>query len=206
MTAIENITITITDTDIERTLKQSPFRDVCFRAFVFVVIASVATLTGIKHFDPLAYLDGVGRSVAPMLNIMGSIALILCIPALMTKDLEVALRNAQYRAMARGRLAGLSRRLASDLTLWSLGALIGLLTSLLIVMTKVQLRPDDYPPAAVTITWIVCLIIAMSMANIQIRLPRPTPLASLHPALVGLIYVGAFVFITYFGVVKAALV
>lgn len=204
MTAIEKITVT--DTETELSLKQSPFRDLCFRAVIFVVIASIATIKGIKHFDPLAYLDGLGHSVAPMLNILGSIAFILCIPALMTKDLEITLTNKKLRAIVRGRLAGYSRRLAADLTLWSFGALISMLTSLVIVMTQVPLASSDYAPAAITILWIVALIFAMSVANIQIRLLRPTPLASIHPGLITLIYVAAFLFITYFGVLNEALV
>lgn len=81
-----------------------------------------------------------------------------------------------------------------------------MLTSLVIVITQVPLASSDYAPAAVTILWIVALIFAMSVANIQIRLLRHTPLACIHPGLITLIYVAAFLFITYFGVLKEALV
>lgn len=200
MTAIESITIP--DTDVERSLKQSPFRDLCLRAVVFVAIATVATFGGIKHSDALTYLEGLGSSLAPMLNIMGSIALLLCIPALMTKDLEATLSNERYRAMTRSRLAGLSRRLASDLTLWTFGALVTLLTSLVIVVTQIPLQEGEVAAAAGTALWISVLIVVVSVANIQIRLPRPSPLACLHPGLIAFVYVAGFVFITYFGVVK----
>lgn len=198
MMAVENITLT--DTAFERTLKLSPLRDLFFRAVFFSAIASVATLIGITHFDPATYLGAVGHSAIPTLNIVGIIALLMSLVAQMTKDLEAAASQSErLKAMATGRLAGLSRRLSSDLTLWSFGVLISLLTSLLIVMTQAQLKPEDYRSLALNLPWVLGLIITMSAANILIRVPRPSPLACLHPGIVSLLYIGSLVFITYFG-------
>lgn len=169
-------------------------------------IASIAIIKGIKHFPPSHISICLGHSVTPMLNILGSIAFILCISALATKDLEVTLTTKKYRALVRGRLAGYSRRLAAYLTLWSFGVLITMLTSLVIVMAQAPLESSDYAPAAVTILWNVGMIVAMSVANIQIRLLRPTPLACIHPGFITLIYMAVFLFITYFDVLKEALV
>lgn len=197
--------IKIEESKFEKKLKQSLISDLCFRGVIWATISLLTAFIAIHQLpvDPLTYLERLGDSLTRLLNWLGSFALIISIPAIMSKDLEASIKDEKRKRFMNGWVAGFFRRLASDLTLWTLGALITLLTSLIAVMTQVPLKCTDYLPVIFTISWLVGLAAAVSVANIWVRTPSPTPhVGGWSPWGVAALYLAVLVFICYFGVFR----
>lgn len=173
-------------------LKKNLVRDLVFRALVWLIISGIATYFAIHtlNIQPLDYLDRMGKSLGRLVNSVGSASILLCVPALMFKDLEASIKNPKLKAfMGRG-FAGVIRRLAGDLSLWTLGAVITLSSSFLMVATIVEVKRSDYLPLGLFSITALMMITGVGAINFFVRRSAPTPLTTLtnNPILISLVY------------------
>lgn len=181
-------------------LKKNLVRDLVFRALVWLVISGIAAYFAIHtlNIQPLDYLDRMGKSLGRLVNSVGSVSILLCLPALMFKDLEASVKTPGYKAFMGGCFAGAIRRLAGDLSLWTLGAIITLSSSFLLVATIVKLQSSDYLPLFVFTATAVMMIAGIGAINFLVRRSAPTPLMTCtnNPTVISVVY----------GVITASLV
>lgn len=161
-------------------LKQNLIRDLLFRGLIWGAISLFAAYWSIHHLDinPLSYMDRMGGSLGGLLNRIGTFSILICVPALMFKDLEVRLQSLIWKERMRGCLAGFIRRLAGDLTLWTLGATLTILTSLLVVTWQAGNTWKDYAVAATFSASLIIMILAVGFFNIQVRREAESYLAN----------------------------
>jgi len=112
-------------------LKKALYRDLGFRALFWVCISVAAALVAMRHgqLPAVAYFQQVAKSIAPLLNIFSTLALIVVLIGLMFKDLEYADDARFGHTTAFGKFGGGVRRTAGDLSLWVLGAVVALLSA-----------------------------------------------------------------------------
>ncbi|WP_295520068.1 hypothetical protein [uncultured Stenotrophomonas sp.] len=116
-------------------LKEALYRDILFRVVVWAIVAGLATCyaRGSAEFTSIAHLQRVADSLAPMVNTIGVTAIVFSVVALALKDLENVSPGCWDQSSTAGRLGGIIRRLAGDLTLWVIGALVTLLSAVVFV-------------------------------------------------------------------------
>jgi len=161
-------------------LKKNLVRDLLFRALVWLIISGIAAYFAIHtlNIQPLDYLDQMGKSLGRLVNSVGSVSILLCLPALMFKDLEASVKTPRYKARMGGCFAGAIRRLAGDLSLWTLGAIITLTSSFLLVATIVKLNASDCVPLLVFTATAGVMIVGVGAINFLVRRSAATPLAT----------------------------
>lgn len=154
-------------------LKKNLVRDLVFRMTVWSIISGLAAHFALVELqgDPFEYLKRMGVSVGKLVNYLGSIAILLSVPALFLKDLEQSNAGSQVKEFSRGYAAGLIRRLAGDLTLWTLGAIVTMISSLLIVLIKIQymLTSEDFYPIVEILVILFLLLAVVSALNVWVR-------------------------------------
>lgn len=194
----------------EDALKKSLGKDLVFRISVWIIISFVGAYLSLHYFavDPLDYLSNLGKSILRLLNILGSFALIIGIPALMTKDMEQALIDSKHKEWTRGWSAGFVRRLAGDMALWSLGATVTLITSILVVATVVPLPSKDYSIAAFIVTCLLISAFMFAMTHFYIKRQGPSPLlvVTKNPLIVLITHISILVFIIYAGLISPIMI
>jgi hypothetical protein len=159
-------------------LKKNLVRDLAFRGLVWLVISGVAAYFAIHslNIQPLDYLDRMGKSLGRLINSIGSVSILLCLPALMFKDLEVCVKNPKCKAFVGGWLAGGIRRLAGDLSLWTLGAIITMASSFFIVAMMVEIKRSEYVLLGVFTLTVLMMVTGVGAINFFVRRSAPTPL------------------------------
>lgn len=160
-------------------LKDKLHRDLVFRCVVWITVPAIASYYAIRFesVDPLQLMMRTTETIMRILNILGSFALFLACAALMFKDLE-SCDNANWgQSTRRGYVGGVVRRMAGDLTLWSLGAVITILT---VTCVAISLARTSVPVLAllgvffvVLLTWLTVI----SLMNVLVRRSEPTPAA-----------------------------
>jgi hypothetical protein len=113
-------------------LKEKLWKDVLFRVFVSALISSVTCYFVFSRFqgDGTEYIEAVSNSLVPAFNLVGSIALNLILIAMLFKELETLdpLRFGSVSLV--GKFGGIFRRLAADLSLWMLSALVTIIAAM----------------------------------------------------------------------------
>lgn len=155
-------------------------RDLFFRGLVWTTVPAIASYYGIQfeHLEPLQFMMRTTDAVMRILDIVGSFAIFLAVAALMFKDLENRDCATWGQATKRGYFGGIVRRLAGDLTLWSLGALLTILT---VALVAIAFANTSLPVIAILIGFFVVLLTWLSVfcvMNIHVRREEPTPLVS----------------------------
>lgn len=151
----------------------------------------------VGSIDALQFMMRTTDTVMRMLNILGSISLFLSFAALMFKDLESCDNAAWGQNTKRGYFGGIVRRLAGDLTSWSLGAVLTIIT---VTFLAIVLANTSLLIVAVLVGFVVVLltwVFIIGGMNILVRRAEPTPLiAKLKTSsLVALAYVAMLVLI-----------
>lgn len=176
-------------------LKDKLHRDLVFRGMVWIAVPAIASYYAIRFesVDPLQLMMRTTETVMRILNILGSFALFLTCAALMFKDLE-SCDNANWGQNTRkGYVGGVVRRLAGDLTLWSLGAVLTILT-----VTGVAISLTNTPISILLGAFVIVLLMwltVISLMNVLVRRSEPTPVALKlkRPHFVALAYISALV-------------
>jgi len=178
-------------------LKNRLYRDLVFRGIVWISVPAIASYYAIRFesAEPLQFMIRTTETVMRIQNIVGAIALYLAIVALMFKDLEVC-DEAKWGQQTRiGRFGGVFRRVAGDLTLWSLGAVLTIVT---VTCLTIALADAPLPVIGLLGGFLMVLIIwvvVISFVNILVRRGRPTPVVEKFnkPNFIGLAYLSALV-------------
>jgi hypothetical protein len=157
-------------------LKANLIRDLAFRFIVSATISASATHIAIstRHISPISYFGLVSTTLAPIVNLFGSIAVGLCVLAMLFKDLE-AIAPAKFDQSTRTGIAGgIVRRLASDLSLWTFGAIVAVVVSSLAAAASIsdtQLSHKVFLLPVITI-W---LLVGTGLVNYFVRRGQPSP-------------------------------
>lgn len=182
-------------------LKRKLYRDLIFRTIVWAFISTLAAYYAIAvmAIDPLVYLDRMGKSLVKLVNSLGSAALLLCLPALLFKDLEEVVENQKIKNFMKGCFAGAIRRLAGDLSLWLLGAVVTMLSSFILVAFQVKIECKEYGAIALFTVVMFCLIIVTGGMNFFVRRVAPSPLLKItrNPTIISLMYLICMVALVY---------
>ncbi|MGN2438039.1 hypothetical protein [Pseudomonas syringae] len=190
--------------DFDDWLKEKLYRDLLFRAVVWASISVLAAYYAIDALGikPLDYFDRMQQSLGRMINGLGSVSLLLCLPALFFKDLEASVQKPKSGEFMKGRVAGFVRRLAGDLSLWSLGALITVFSSFILVLSRVEVKCTDYAAVVSFSSTLLVLICAIGVMNFLVRRVGPSPILQLTRNLkllvpAYLICMAAFMYVGY---------
>lgn len=167
-------------------LKQRLHRDILFRILVW---ASIAGLTASyasrdKAFTTVAYLQKTANALMPVVNTIGVAAIVLSVIALILKDLDHVAPVRWGQSTIAGRIGGAVRRLAGDLGLWVVGALVTLLSAVTF-LTLDAYRANALTPDNVQAIFVMYLVFMMFLAiiavvNVLVRRSKP-PLTTSHP-------------------------
>lgn len=113
-------------------LKEKLWRDVFFRILINALISGVTCYFVFSRFqgNGIEYIAAVSNSLVPAFNFVGSITLNIILIAMFFKELET-LDPLQFGAVSSlGKFGGIFRRLAGDLSLWMLGALVTIIAAM----------------------------------------------------------------------------
>ncbi|GFM66100.1 hypothetical protein PSCICJ_22180 [Pseudomonas cichorii] len=194
--------------DFDDWLKIKLYRDLIFRAIIWALISALAAYYAIAIMEiaPLDYLSRMLQSTVKMTNSLGSAALLLCLPALLFKDLEAVVENQKIKNNMKGSFAGIIRRLAGDLSLWLLGAAVTILSSFIVVAAQSKIEFKEYGVIALIAVTMFFLIIVIGGINYLVRRVAPTPLLLItrNPTIVFLIHL-AFMVVLGYDVLKSFL-
>lgn len=128
---------------------------------------------------------------------------IFCIPAMLLKDLEhVAPRYWSQDTIA-GRIGGVIRRLAGDLTLWILGAQITLLASLSVVAVYIH-KLDAWSDGAIQFVTLFAIVFVVSSAVfsvVSVWVRKKTSLVTSHQKFLNIFDTGWKVLGFYVGLI-----
>ncbi|WP_407276391.1 hypothetical protein [Halothiobacillus sp. DCM-1] len=188
------------DNEFDNLLKRKLYRDLLFRSVIWIGVASATGYLAVFYqgIKPLDYFERVSKTLAPLANTVGTFSLLLCVIAMMLKDLEATLTKPTLVAATRGYLGGVVRRLAGDLSLWTLGALMTLLATFLMALLNVTMASNEYASVGSLGFLLVVITILTAMANVYVRRAGPTPIVGSirNPILITLVYVAALAILT----------
>lgn len=170
--------MSIDSNEFDSWLKAKLYRDIIFRSIIWFGISFATGYLAILYrgISPIEYFRGMGDTLMPLVNTIGTFSLLLCVLALMLKDLEATLGCSRRVDATRGRLGGFIRRLAGDLSLWTLGAFVTITAAIVLVVLKSTIYPNDYAIIGVLILVLLVFIVAIATANIFVRRNGPTGL------------------------------
>lgn len=165
-------------------LKAELHRDILFRVFVW---ASISGLTAYyashdRSFTTIVYLKRAADTLGPVVNAIGIAAIALSGIALVLKDLEQVAPNTWGQSTPAGRIGGVARRLAGDLSLWVVGALVTLLSAVTYAAV------DAYRHGALTagnaqaifVMYFVFIVFLVVVAALNVFVRRAKPLLTIN--------------------------
>ena len=184
-----------TDNEFDEFLKQNLWRDLVFRALIWIGISMATAVVAIygQGVEPEEFVNRVVQTLSPLATSIGVFSLLLCGLALMLKDLQATLEVPRLKAATRGKLGGFVRRLAGDLSLWTLGAFITLQSAFAIALFAVKMEPNDYITVGAVAVPLVVITTVIAVANILVRRAGPTLIVSTvkKPSVILLVYLSA---------------
>lgn len=186
-------------------LKSNLFYDLGFRALVWLAVAYLAFRHASKKtdFSPLDAFIRSQESLMPVIVDVMVACFIFCVPAMLLKDLEhVAPRYWSQDTIA-GRIGGVIRRLAGDLTLWILGAQITLLASLSVVAANIH-KLDAWSDGAIQFVTLFATVFVVSSAVfsvVSVWVRKRTSLVTSHQKFLEIFDKGWKVFSFYVGLI-----
>jgi len=160
-------------------LKENLARDIAFRVFVWMGIAFLtAKYASVPAtFRSPDYLNRVIETLSPPMATVMVYCLVLGLLALLLKDLEHVSPIMWGQKSRLGRVGGFVRRLAGDLSLWVIGAMVTILG--VVLFTAIDLAQLGAPKSGVIALFAFSLvptiaIVTLSALNVLIRrLPPP---------------------------------
>lgn len=166
--------------DFDQYLQKRPYCDLLFRAAVWLIVSMVAGYLAIYYggSTALSYFQRVGNTLAPLLNCIGVVGLLMCVLGLFLKDLEATSANPKIRAATHGMLCGFVRRFAGDISLWTLGALITMLSVMILALLDTSISRSEYRPVGLLFIMLGLFTVFTFIANVYVRRLEPTPLAA----------------------------
>jgi uncharacterized membrane protein (Fun14 family) len=178
-------------------LKENLWRDLIFRSFIWVSIASLASYftLAIDAVDANNYFKSQTNSAFRLSRVFGTIAILLGLVAMMFKDMEVLSPNMWGRNTMLGGVGGFFRRLAGDLTLWTLGVLVAVLLAITVYgVIASGATWGDWAIFSFFYLLVAAMCLAVAFLNVYVRRAEPFLSEKLkNPLAVGIGYVAAIV-------------
>lgn len=183
--------------DFDKYLKQNLYRDLLFRSVSWLLISAATGYIAIYYGGSTAlfYFERVGNTFGPLVNSIGAGSVLLCIIALFLKDFEVVSKNIKFTAATRGMCGGFVRRLAGDISLWTLGATIALIAAMTLALLNTPISKSEVGSIIKLAVILVRLTIVMAVGNVLVRRSGPSPWVKNFHNPTGLIITYALVFI-----------
>lgn len=171
-------------------LKSNLFLDIGFRVIIWFAISLIALSHASRSadFSPVVAFQRSMEGLLPVISDVTRLAFVMCVGALMLKDLEHVAPARWDQSTTIGKLGGVIRRLGGDLSTWILGALITLLASFLMFATFIH-TTGNWSKGAISLVTTFAIFFAVgipifSVANVWIR--RDVSLVSSHATFVAL--------------------
>lgn len=165
-------------------LKSNLYLDIGFRAMVWlsISIAAIRHAASRTDFSPVTAFIASMQNLLPVMTDVIRLAFVVCIAALVLKDLEYVAPEHWGQNTRVGRAGGILRRLAGDLSNWILGALVTFLASFVLLVAFIHKSAawSDGTESLVVVmaVFFVVSIPAFSVVNVWIR--RDVSLVSSH--------------------------
>lgn len=156
-------------------LKADLKRDLIFRAACWIAVALLATYFSVQ-VDARSindYLSSQTNAVFRTANIVGTISILLGLLALMFKDMEELDPPTWGRETCLGWFGGMVRRLAGDMTLWTLGALVSVMLVAGIAGAKSASTVADWALFSVFYLILLGMVVTVGWLNILVRRAEP---------------------------------
>ena len=176
-------------------LQKNVWYDLLFRASVWVSVASVASYFVLQVDAQTAncYFRNQVNPILRLCNADGLLALFVAVAALMFKDLEHASEQYWGPRTVLGFVGGVVRRLASDLTLWTLSGLVSVLL-ITTVYGRMALTSSWREWAIFSVGYLTIGLLSLGIAVLNVLVRRKEPLFAsesstpFHPLLILLVY------------------
>ncbi len=182
-------------------LKGNLFFDLGFRFLVWLSVAFLA----LKHasaksdFSPIDAFMASQENLMPVVVDVMTVSFVLCTLAMLLKDLEHASPAHWGQDTKLGRAGGIVRRLAGDLTLWIIGAMVTLLASLAVLAIYIH-QAGAWSNDVTTLVTFFFFVLAISTAIfsvVSVWVRRKTSLLTSRPKLMETFNTGPKVLLFY---------
>lgn len=166
------------ENDFSDWLKRAIPRDLAFRGIIIYLITILAAVLAVER-DEITFLGYFERAgaIAPLVNIVGTGVLLLCVVALYSKDLEFVSNDEETIAAARGYIAGFVRVVSQYMTLWLFAAMVAVLGALSAAAISASSSAGDALPITLSIVVLLIFTVAIGAAYTFVRRGGPTPWA-----------------------------
>jgi hypothetical protein len=161
-------------------LKEHLYRDILFRIMVWLVIAALTARVAMEHISSVEYLTRMGKSLMPVLNKVMSFTVALAAPALILKELEFVDPERWRADTPLAMLGGFVRRLAGDLSLWMVGAMVSLLSATTLVASDALLDTTSTGKGFLAVFWVAAVFGIVLMSTVHIFVRRAEPVFAGH--------------------------
>jgi len=163
-------------------LKKNLYLDILLRLTIWMVVALLAIVYASHEvgFHPVMPLQRSMDNLMPVIFDVMRVGLVLCFFALLLKDLEYVCPHIWGQEATLGKVGGVVRRLAGDLSLWILGALATVLASIIYLAGFVH-KEDAWTYEIKSFVVLMALLLAifilvLSVVSVYVR--RNTSLVS----------------------------
>jgi hypothetical protein len=156
-------------------LKEKLYRDILFRIALWLSIAALTARVATEKISSLEYFGRLVQTLMPVLTEVMWWTMFLSVPALVLKELEfvdpVRWRSDSPIAMSGGAV----RRLAGDLSLWVIGAIVTLVSATAMVTSDALFDTSSRGAGFLAIVWVAALfgLVLMSIVNVHVRRAEP---------------------------------
>jgi hypothetical protein len=179
--------MTTDKTWFDERLKENLYLDIVLRSAIWLLIAflTITYASNELDFSPITPLQKGFNNLLPVAGNVARVALILCFLAVLLKDLEYVAPDSWGQETSIGKIGGVFRKMAGDLSLWIIGAMVTVLASLIYLSAFVYSQnqwSSDFSEFSITIGFILIIAIGtFSVANVWVR--KKVSLISSHPRL-----------------------
>lgn len=150
-------------------LKRNLYLDTLLRMSIWLVVAllTIAYARQEAGFHPIMPLQRSMNNLMPVITDVMRVSLVLCFMALLLKDLEHVCPKLWGQETALGKVGGVVRRLAGDLSLWMLGALTTVFASIIYLAVFVQMH-DAWTYEIKSFVAVMAFILFVSMLVLSV--------------------------------------
>ena len=172
---IGSVSLATEKTKFDDWLKEKLWRDLIFRTLIWASVALLALYFAISIDAETAnaYFIRQTKMVFRLSNVFGTLAIFLGIVAMMFKDLEALTPERWGQDTFLGFVGGIIRRLAGDLTLWTLGAILTVLLTITVFGFKTSGSWRDLAIYSYIYLIIVAMCFFDALLNVAIRRTAP---------------------------------
>ena len=157
-------------------LKDIPLRDLAFRGGAWAIVSALSAFYAIKRgVPPIENLNRLAESAGPVINSLGAVSIFMALLALAAKDLE-AVNPKRFGQQTRvGLFGGFFRRVGGDFMLWTLGALVSILTAALVAFATVGVASNEIKAVIGLFVYLAIFIFVVGGVTYFVRREEPSP-------------------------------